>query len=229
MAVINRIYETFPVPSYMRRRIWHMVVGAVLFFTVSLTDGFLTGGYDPWQQSISALSLGPHGWVQVLNFYLFGSIVLGTATTWKRLLAGRKSATAISVLAVITGLSLILCGIFKQDPAPGYDPQGLALTAPTLTGLLHLLFAAIGALSSIASLLILSRCFDNDPYWPGWNVYTTMMALIMAACITFYAVFSTDATGFAGLFERLGLMTVPVWVLSFLIRLEKGVPFMRKV
>ena len=218
--------ETVPVPPALRRRLWYGIVGSGLFIMIVCIEGAQRPDYDARQQSISALSLGSRGWIQVINFIIFGGIVLSTATAWHKILAGRKWAKVFPILTALTGASLILCGLIPQDPAPGYDPQGLALKAPSLRGLIHLLFAGIGALSSVAGLLVMARYFVRDPSWYGWRVYSMMMAFLMIAFVTIYAIWSTASTGYAGMFERLGLMVVPIWGLTFLIRLEKGVPFL---
>lgn len=220
--------ETVPVPPPLRRRLWYGVIGAGLFMAAAYLEGWQRTDYDVWQQSISALSLSPRGWVQTVNFFVFGAIILSTVPAWRKLLAGGTGSKACPVLTALTGISLIICGFIPQDPAPGYDPQNLALAKPTLGGLLHLLFAAIGALSAIIGLLVMARRFTGDPLWYGWNAYSVLMAIAMTAFITIYAIWSTASTGYAGAFERLGAITVPVWVLTFLIRLEAGVPFMHR-
>ncbi len=44
------------------------LVGAVLFTIVYLIEGAMRPGYDAWRYPISALSLGPGGWIQQANF-----------------------------------------------------------------------------------------------------------------------------------------------------------------
>lgn len=216
-----------PVPRSLRLRLWYGLIAAGLFHVIAIVEGIQTPGYDASQQSISALSLGRWGWVQISSFILLGTIIISTVTPWRKVLAGGSGAKAYPVLTFLTGASIICCGLFRQDPAPGYDPENLSLTVPTLTGLLHLLFAAIGALSSITGLIVMAIRFAKTPLWKSWAIYSTLMALIMIACISVYGTWSTEPKGYAGLFERIGLLVVPIWALSFLIRLERGVPFMR--
>jgi hypothetical protein len=219
--------ETVPVPIQLRRRLWYGVICSVLFIVIVYVEGNQRSDYDHMQQSISALSLGSRGWIQMLNFVIFGAIVLSTVTAWRKILTGRSRAMTFPVLIVLTGASLIICGLIPQDPAPGYDPRGLALKVPTLQGLIHLLFAAVGALSSVTGLLVMAWYFSKDPLWYGWSVYSVLMAAVMVACVTVYAIWSTASTGYAGTFERLGVIVLPIWTLTFLVRLEIGVPFMR--
>ena len=54
-------------------------IGAFLFTVTYLIEGFTRPGYDAWQQPISALSLGPGGWVQQVNFVVFGVLMVLSA------------------------------------------------------------------------------------------------------------------------------------------------------
>lgn len=228
---ITAIRETdalIPVLPSLRRRLWYGLIGAVIFNLVAIVESVVCPGYDAYQQSISALSLGQYGWIQIINFLLLGSAIISTVSAWRMILAGGKGAKSYPLLTLFTGISLLLCGIFKQDPAPGYDPENLSLTVPSLTGLIHLLFAAISAISSIVGLIVMSVRFAQTPLWKGWSAYTIFMAFIMTGCITIYAVWSTKPTGYAGLFERIGALIIPIWVATFVVRLENGVPFMKR-
>jgi hypothetical protein len=40
--------------------------------------GAVLPDFDAWHQSVSALAIGPHGWLQALKFATFGALVLGT-------------------------------------------------------------------------------------------------------------------------------------------------------
>jgi hypothetical protein len=219
--------STHSVPRALRRRLWIVVGAAALFGTTACAEGALRPEYDAWHQSVSALSLGPGGWIQTLNFVAFGVVVLTSVSVWRRLLAGGRGAIAVPTLTAFSGASLIICGTIPQDPAPGYDPAGLALAAPSLAGLLHLAAATVGAMSAIASLLIMAARFHGDAAWRGWSAYSTVGAIAMTVCVAIYAVWSTAPTGYAGTFERVALMNGPIWLLKFLLRLDAGTPFMR--
>jgi hypothetical protein len=231
-STVTKISTTtafIPIPPALSQCLWIGVIGSVLFMLIVLIEGTVRNDYDPRQQSVSALSLGPRGWIQTINFFIFGIIIISTASAWRKMLTGGKGATAFPLLMLLTGCSVITCGIFSQDPAPGYDPERLALIKPSWQGLVHLLFAAIGALCSIAGLLVMANRFAKTPLWHGWGFYSVFMALLMTSCVAIYAIGSTNSTGYAGLFERIGLMIVPIWSLSLLVRLGKGVPFMKEM
>jgi len=51
------------------------VAGAVLFTTIYLIEGMTRPDYNALQQPISALSLGPGGWLQQANFILYACLL----------------------------------------------------------------------------------------------------------------------------------------------------------
>jgi hypothetical protein len=91
---------------------------------------------------------------------------------------------------------------------------------------MHLALAAVAMISSIVGLFIMAARFARDPHWRAWVRPTQLVAVFAIVCVAIYAVWSTRATGFAGVFERLAILASPVWALAFARRLGTGVPFM---
>ena len=221
--------DTVPVPRPLIGRLWLALGVSGFFMLAAAVQGAKRPGYDSWHQAVSALSLGPGGWVQGINFILLGLALLGTVSTWRRILAGGRGARAYPLLTAITGVSFVVVAFVPQDPAPGYDPVQLALTAPTAVGLLHLALAGVAAGCSVAGLFVMANRFSADPRWRGWASYTRVMAALMIMSVAIYGVWSTTATGFAGTFERLAILIPSVWGLTFVRRLWQGAPFMASV
>ena len=218
--------QTVPVPHSLVRRLWVGLGGAALFTGVATLQGAVRPGYDPWHQAVSALSLGPGGWVQQVNFVLFGALLLVTVPTLRRMMAGGIGARTYPVSIAVSGAALVVLGFVPQDPAPGYDPQNLALAAPTALGLLHIALAGVTVGASVTSLLVMAKRFAGDPHWHRWATYTRVVAVATIAFVVVYGVWSTHATGLAGTFERLAILATPLWGVAFAHRLGKGVPFM---
>ncbi len=176
-------------------------IGSLLFTTTYLIEGITRPGYSTLQQAISALSLGPGGWVQQVNFIVFGLFVLCSAFGWYQLLKPGAGSILYPVLKVITGLGLIVDGFFSQDPTHGY-PLGAVLTPPTLHGEIHAIFAFVTITVIALSCFVLARRFAVEPRWRGWAVYSVFTGLLT---IIFIAIFGslTGHSDIAGLFERL--------------------------
>jgi Protein of unknown function (DUF998) len=59
---------------------WAGIIGPVLFTVVFLAQEALRRGeYDPVAEPVSALEAGPNGWVQRLNFLIFGLLTMAHA------------------------------------------------------------------------------------------------------------------------------------------------------
>jgi hypothetical protein len=214
------------VPSALRRRLWAGLIAGALSFALTTIQGIYREGFDPWQQAVSALSLGPHGWLQMINLVAFGAIVLTTVLPWKRVLSGARGETIYPICTALIGAGFIGVGIIRQDPAPGYDPQGLGLLGPTIPGLVHITIAGIAALSSVIGLLVMGARLAGDPAWRGWALYSRLAAVLVIGCIVVYGVWSVKPTGFAGTFERAAMIVPMLWMFAFLRRLSDGAPLM---
>jgi hypothetical protein len=196
-------------------------IGGLLFAATYLIEGATRPGYDAWQQAISALSLGPGGWVQQVNFIVFGVLVLCSAVGWRQALSPGVGATWVPILEAITGLGLIVDGIFSQDPAPGYPP-GAALVAPTLHGIVHDL-AAIPSITALAlTCFVFARRFAGEPRWRGWATYSAITGLLTIVFITAFGAAGAHG-GLAGLDERVATGVHSLWGLAVVTRLLFGI------
>lgn len=214
-----------PVARSDCRRLWYAVLATGIFLIAAFVQGAMRPGYDEWHQSISALSLGPAGWVQNFFFFVLGTALLSTMPVWRRILAGGIGARVYPVLTGLVGLSLIAAGWVPQDPAPGYDPELLGHALPTPTGLLHLAVAGIGAGSSCAALFVMASRFAALPNWRAWAVYSRAAGALTLVCVAVYAVWSTQPSGLAGSFERLVVIIPGAWGCALVTRLSAGTPF----
>lgn len=55
--------------------LWAGAGGAVAFVIVFLIDGATRSGYSVRRHPVSALALGPRGWLQTTNFLVCGALV----------------------------------------------------------------------------------------------------------------------------------------------------------
>jgi hypothetical protein len=199
-------------------------IGSVLFTITYLIEGATRPGYSTWQQAISALSLGPGGWVQQVNFVVFGVIVLWTAFAWRKILKGGVGATWYPILRGLEGLGLIMDGFFSQDPAPGYPP-GAVLSAPTFHAVVHQVFAFVSITAIAVGFFVLARRFAMEPGWRGWATYSVITGFLTIVFIAIFGAASGQHSEIAGLFERLSTSLGTLWGILFLARLWTGTGF----
>jgi hypothetical membrane protein len=154
-------------------------------------EGFTQPGYDAWQQPISALSLGPGGWVQQVNFVVFGVLMLLSAAGWYRFLTPERGAIWFPVLQVISGLCLIGVGVFSQ-------------------GTLHLILAWALFLALAQGCFTLAAFFARAPHWRGWAVYSCVTGALI---LIFWGAFlKYETEPFAGLVERVSAGSHALWL-----------------
>jgi Protein of unknown function (DUF998) len=176
-------------------------VGGLLFTVTYLVEGATRASYDPWGQAISALSLGPGGWVQRVNFAVFGVAVIASAAGWRRALRPGRGARAYPLLRGIAGLGLIMDSVFSQDPAPGY-PAGTLASHPTVHGQVHTLFAFVAIMALAASCFVLARRFAAEPQWRRWTGPAVTAGVLTIVFIAAFGAMGAHG-GMTGLFERL--------------------------
>ena len=229
MSPIGSLSQTNQAPTAIPRPLllWLTVgvAGAVLFTAVYLIEGVTRPGYSAWQQAISALSLGPGGWLQQANFVVYGVSILCMAVAWRKVLKGGVGAISYPLIRGIEGLAAILVGFFSQDPAPGYPPGTTALTSPTLHGEIHLIgsFVIVGML--LLGFGVMAWRFARDLHWWGWAIYSVLSVVLT---LVFMALFGmAQQSGYGGLFERLATSTETLWGVLLLARLWAGTNFIQ--
>lgn len=183
-----------------------------VFLAVMLVEGVSRQGYRAAYHTGSELSLGPRGWVQVVNFMLLGVGMLAYAAGIYRAL----DAVAGAVLLSIFGIGAILSGVFRPDPLRGYPPGsptgGAGMT--TRHGRVH------NVCGPIMFFAILGACLTLAPTVEGiWRLYTVSTAILGLALTVWTAVaFQRDAAS-TGLVQRTLILVYAVWVVLFGIHL----------
>ena len=191
--------------------------GGLVFTGVYLAEGATRAGYRALAQPISALSLGPGGWVQQLNFITFGVLVCLSAVGWRAALASGRGALAFPMLRLVAGVGLVMDGLFAQDPSGGYPP-GARAGVPTVHGQLHTLFAMITITALAAGCFVLARRFAAEPGWRRWAVAAAAAGVVTIVFITAFGAAGGHG-GLAGLWERAAGGATSVLTLAVLVRL----------
>ena len=80
---------------------WAGIIGPALFTAAFLAqEAFRRGEYDPLAEPVSALEAGPNGWIQQINFVVFGLLTIAFAVGLHRGTAadpGRHRRTSIAI------------------------------------------------------------------------------------------------------------------------------------
>ena len=195
------------------------VAAPIVFVGSFLVQGAVRPGYDPLRHPVSALSLGPGGWVQMLTFWVTGALIIAFALGLRAAGVGR----ATPILIAIVGLGLISAGFASCDPISGY-PVGSPIPAPrTAHGIAHDLFSTPVFTLLPAAMIVMARRFHRagDAAWAWLNVI---------AAPVFFGCFVLASMGFSqhpalmpygGLWQRLALIIGLGWLAVPAIRLRR--------
>lgn len=130
---------------------WGVVAGP-FYLVFGLVLALTRTGFDLTRHPLSALLLGPGGWLQAVNLVLTGIMVGAAGLGFARAPLGRAGRIAGALLGVYA-LCLVLSAIFPPDPVSGFPP-GAAAQAST-SGILHLAFGGLGFLAlGVAALVV---------------------------------------------------------------------------
>ncbi|MDP8929983.1 MAG: DUF998 domain-containing protein [Actinomycetota bacterium] len=93
-----------------------------------MQEFFRVGEYKPIAETVSALEAGPYGWVQQVNFAVFGVLTIAFAVGLHLGMHPTRASVAGPAIIAWTGVVLVLAAIFPlREDAYGvtYDPTGL--------------------------------------------------------------------------------------------------------
>ncbi|WP_168709343.1 DUF998 domain-containing protein [Arthrobacter sp. PAMC25564] len=204
-----------------RRRVGQAAVagmtGPVLFVSGFTVLGWLDPGYSPTRMFVSELSLGPQGWVQILNFVLTGTLVVA----FGRGLAAHFSTGAASragpVLVQSIGVSLIASGPFTTDPSAMFEQS-------SLHGFVHGIFGAVVFTLAPLSCFVFHRRFHGDPVWRSLAGWTLFSGLVLTLGIGVLKISQQPGSGlfeWKGAVQRVLLVTFMAWIFAVAFRLRR--------
>lgn len=204
-----------------RRQIaaWAGVIGPSLFLLTFMIEGWLRPDYNAFEMFISALSLGSHGWIQILNFMVFGVLLFifsrGVAAEFP---SGKASRGGLIILTIIA-ICYFLSGPFVMDPANTPRDQ------MTFHGTMHGIFGAIVFTLMPICCFVYLRRFRDDPDWRFLQWWTLALGIISALGVIILTVATkSPATqgifnNWLGLVQRTAIVPFMIWIFIFALGL----------
>jgi hypothetical membrane protein len=198
-------------------------VAGPLFATVGLAQAFSRAGFDLDQHTLSLLSNGGLGWIQIANFVVTGLLFLAGAVGMRRVLHPGRGGTWGPLLVGAVGVGMILAGVFVADPADGFPPgtpPGRPDTLSWHSGL-HFLVAGVAYLSLIAASFVFARRFAGLGQ-RGWAWYSLMTGLVFLAA--WLALFAWPEQDVVNLAYAAAALHGHGWVSVMAAQLRTGLP-----
>ena len=194
-----------------------------MFVITFLIEGVTRADYNPLRHPVSSLALGDFGWIQVANFVIKGLLLLAFAHGLRRTL---RPAFWRPVLVGLVGISLIGAGVFLTDPINGYPPgTPLVLTEYSDHGRIHDLFGILTFLGLPITCLVFCIGFVRAKKY-GWAVYSAISAIMMFVFFVMTGMGLSQMPGysdFAGVFQRLSILSGLGWITLLAIHLREAV------
>jgi hypothetical membrane protein len=192
------------------------MLGPLMFTATFTIEGWLRPGYDARRMFISALSLGPRGWIQIVNFMFLGiTLVVFSRSVAAAIREGRASRAG-HVLLTIVGTALFVSGPFVMDP------MGTVREQTTVHGILHGIFGAVVFSLTPVVCFVFWRRFHTDTNWRtlrGWTLGAAVMIAIAVVLLRIGTPSPPESgnalTSWIGLIQRAALVTFLAWVFTF--------------
>src|SRR5262249_4633015 len=151
--------------------------GPLLFIVVFLIEGFTRPGYSQWRNFVSQLATGDGAWMQVLNFFVCGALVLAFAFALRSARQGTRCSICAPVLLGLFSLALLIAATLAPDPALVYPPRGP--TVHTATGIIHGL-AGLSAFTLLAaSCFVMAWHLAGEPGSSRWTIYYSLAGAVV--------------------------------------------------
>ena len=185
------------------------IIGPVMLIITDIVAASANPGYSAVEHSISSLALGDLGWVQTVGFLAIGLLVeIFVAGLLYNIRAVRGFHLSIALL-VLFGFGLLLIGAFRTDPVGAPD---------TVEGTIHSLTATVVFWLFPFAILIIAPSLKNDPNWKSIHLYTIVTGILAVIFVVVLGFLQDDISWF-GLFERILVGNIIIWVEVAAVRL----------
>jgi hypothetical protein len=203
-------------PAFGRIGAWAGLIGSVTFVAVFTIEGLLRPGYDPASMYISALSLGPRGWIQIANFMVAGALIV----LFARGIAARFGGSLGTTFITLIGIGLFASGPFVMDPV------GTSFFQMSGHSKLHYLFGAVVFSLAPASCFVFFWYLGRAPGWRMFRWWTLALGLVMVVGIFFLKAAALPPSSnslhpWLGAIQRATLIPFFLWVFTFALTLVR--------
>ena len=179
------------------------ILAPLIFTAAALVQSLLRADHSLVALPISALAVGPSGWVQDANFVLCGVLLVAYAIGLHLGIHPARLGVLGPAFLVLGGVGVVLAGVFPAVDASGAFSE--EQVGHTVASFMAFLGTGIG-------FVVLSRRLVRDPRWRSLATYTLASGIAIVVLIfAFEPLAETPGTPlhpWLGLFEW---MIVVVW------------------
>jgi Protein of unknown function (DUF998) len=193
------------------------IIGPILFWLALIVLGQTQSAYSALRSDISLLSLGANGWIQTVNFVIFGLLVMVFQMGLQRAVAPGKAWGLLNIVALAFGLGLLAIAVFPTDRVGTW----------TVHGIIHL--GIVVALALVLPLICLMTAARLKPRasWRGYAEFSVFIGVVVAV-LTVMLLLAWSGIWPAlhpwlGLYERMVFALPSLWMEVMALRLLKNI------
>jgi hypothetical protein len=200
-----------------------------LFATVGLAQAFSRAGFDLRQHTLSLLSNGGLGWIQIANFVVSGVLFVAAATGMRGVLTSGRAATWGPRLIAVFGVGTVAAGAFVPDPAYGFPPGSPDGKPASVSwhGALHYTIASLALLALIVACFIFASRFRSLGQ-RGWAAYSALIGALLVVGVGAVSSGAHNATANVSFVAAALLGFLWVSALAARLRSEAAAPARRR-
>jgi len=195
------------------------IIAGPLYVALGLIQMAIRPGFDITRHSLSLMSNGNLGWIQIFNFLVTGMLLVLGAVGVKQVLQSGPGSKWGPLMLGLYGLGLVGASIFSADPALGFPP-GTPLEGNPISwhGLLHFVAGTIGFSGFIAACFIFARRFKllRQPGWAWYSLITGILFLVSFVGI------ASGSKGPMSAFFAIAVVLGFTWITLLLHHLQAG-------
>ena len=150
------------------------IAGPIIFTVVALMQSLLRQDHSLVAHPISALAAGSSGWVQNVNFLLFGLFMIAYGVGLHLGVRPSRAGVVGVVFLVLSGVGLMWGGLFPATDAMGTFDEDRVLHIPGF--IMTFLGGGIG-------LIVMSRRMARDSRWRSLATYALVTGIAMLMLI----------------------------------------------
>lgn len=175
------------------------ITAPILFTIMVIIESLLRPGFSQIYSTVSELGLGHLAILQIINFIIFGLLLISFTIGFSKYLKTR-SGKAVVVLLIAFSLGVIFAGVsFLFQWNYPYSTVILAHSVASIIG-----FYAI----FIAQLLTWQALKGSNPnIWRNYRIYS-----LISGFVTLIVLFYIPFTLYQGLFERVFIAVWMIWI-----------------
>jgi Protein of unknown function (DUF998) len=191
------------------------ILAPAIFVSGFTIEGCLRADYSAVAMHVSALSLGPRGWIQIVNFLVFGSLLGIFALHLLALHKAQNISKAGPMILLISAASFFLSGPFVMDP------METARENMTPHGLVHGILGGIVFVLMPITCFVFGRSMKDSDSMRRFRPWTLVAGCVIATAMVVFTLASKIpnlhalALPYQGLLQRAEIVPYMVWLLTF--------------